>query len=81
MSSTIVEYWEISDPKNPKQINPVEITAELERRIRNFEVTNNVKLFQVNFIGEGFLPIKGQHGDVKFSIPYDKVWKFMLFFR
>jgi len=81
MKKVLVKYVEIVDSKNPKQPDPTNIAEELENRVNQIEVANNAELFEADFVGEDFKPISGTPHDIRFSIPYDKVWKFVLFFR
>lgn len=79
--NVIVKYVEIVDSQNPKHPEPSAIAQELGKRINEIEKQNNVTLFQVSFLGEDFKPMEEFSKDIKFSIPYDKIWKYMLFFR
>lgn len=79
--NVIVKYLEVMDPKNPKHPDLNAIAQELGKQINEIERQNNVTLFQVSFLGEDSKHTEGFSKDIKFSIPYDKIWKYMLFFR
>lgn len=81
MKNVIVKYVEIMDSKNSKRPDPIVIAQELGKKINEIERQNNVTLFDTTFLGEDYKPIEEISKDIKFSIPHDKVWKYMLFFR
>ena len=81
MKKVLVKYLEVKDPSDPKNPNPDNIAEELEKRVNQLEIVLDATLFEAHFVGEDYRPINGTPHDIKFSIPYDKVWKFMLYFR
>ena len=77
----LVKYLEITLPGSYTNPDMEIVAEELEKRINALEYNLEATCICVNFLGESFAPIQGMHGDIRFSVPHDKLFKFMAYFR